>query len=73
MCYIMMSAHVSFTDRMSKEPRRLLPLRNFSALFMSSHLALFFRRKGFKVRAARTAAQIAVDTVQMSPPSVMGT
>lgn len=56
-----------------KEPRRLLPLRNRSVLFMSSHLTLFFRRNQFKVRAARTAAQIAVDTVQMSLCSVIGT
>lgn len=57
----------------NKEPRRLLPLRNCSVPFMSSHLTLFFRRNQFKVRAAWTAAQIAMDTVQMSLHSVIGT
>lgn len=73
MCYIMMYAHVRSTDHMSKELRRLLPLRNCSVLFMSSHLTLFFRENQFQVRPARAAAQIAMDTVQMSPHSVIGT
>lgn len=73
MCYIMMPAHVSFTGHVSKRLRcLLLPLRNFSVLLMSSHLTLFFRRNQFKARATRTAAQTAMDTVQMSLHSVIG-
>jgi hypothetical protein len=69
----MLYTHVSFTDYTSKDPRTLLPLRNYSILFMSSHLTQYLKGDKFKMRAAQTAEQIAMDTVQMLPHSMIET